>query len=237
MNHPVGWAAVVSGNSGLRQKRRARDICWNILYIALHSPGYPEFSVFCGVFSLLIDIPKCFLHSSVGKESACNAGDANLIPGSGRSSWRRVRLPTPVFLGFPCGSAGKESNCNVGNLGSVPGLGKSPGEGKGYPLQYSGLENSMDCIAHGDTKSRTWLSDFHFSDIPRKQHTDPPNDVCFWFCGLCVFPGWMFLLDASELLIFSYNLQGIHHLLKHIPEQLLSKYLFTENKVFSEIKE
>ena len=54
------------------------------------------------------------------------------------------RLPTPVFLGFPYGSAGKESTCNVGDLGSIPGLGRSPEEGKGYPLQYSGLENSMD---------------------------------------------------------------------------------------------
>ena len=51
--------------------------------------------------------------------------------------------------GFPCGSAGKESACNAGNLGSVPGLGRSPGEGKGYPLQYSGLENSIDCIVMG----------------------------------------------------------------------------------------
>ena len=48
--------------------------------------------------------------------------------------------------GFPCGSVGKESACNAGDLGSIPGLGRSPGEGKGYPLQYSGLENSMDCI-------------------------------------------------------------------------------------------
>ena len=47
--------------------------------------------------------------------------------------------------GFPCGSASKESACNVGDLGSIPGLGRSPGEGKGYPLQYTGLENSMDC--------------------------------------------------------------------------------------------
>ena len=46
--------------------------------------------------------------------------------------------------GFPCGSASKESACNSGNLGLIPGLGRSPGEGKGYPLQYSGLENSMD---------------------------------------------------------------------------------------------
>ena len=52
-------------------------------------------------------------------------------------SWRRDRLPTPVFLGFPCGSAGKESTLNVGDLGSIPGLERSSGEGKGYPLQYS----------------------------------------------------------------------------------------------------
>ena len=62
--------------------------------------------------------------------------------------WRRDRLPTPVFLGFPESSAGKESACNVGDLGLIPRLGRSPGEGKGYPLQYSGLENSMDCIVH-----------------------------------------------------------------------------------------
>ena len=64
------------------------------------------------------------------------------------------RLPTPVFLGFPCGSVGKESACNVGDLGLIPGLGRSPGEGKGYPLQYYGLENSMNCIVHGVTKSQ-----------------------------------------------------------------------------------
>ena len=62
---------------------------------------------------------------------------------------------------FPCGSTGKGSTCNVGNLGSIPGLGRSPGEGKGYPLQYSSLENSTDCIAHGVAKNQTQLSDFH----------------------------------------------------------------------------
>ena len=62
----------------------------------------------------------------------------------GKICWRRNRLPTPVFLGVPCGSAGKESNCNAGDLGSIPGLGRSHGEGKGYPLQYSGLEKSID---------------------------------------------------------------------------------------------
>ena len=70
-------------------------------------------------------------------------------------------LPTPVFLGFLCGSAYEESACNKGDLGSIPGLGRSPGEGKGYPLQYSGLENFMDYIVHGVTKTRTGLSDFY----------------------------------------------------------------------------
>ena len=58
-------------------------------------------------------------------------------------------------MGFSCASAGKESTCNVGDLGSTPGMGRSPGEGNDYPLQYSGLENSMDCIVHGVAKSQT----------------------------------------------------------------------------------
>ena len=73
----------------------------------------------------------------------------------GKIPWRRDRLPTPVSLGFPGGSAGKESTCNAGDLGLVPGLGRSPGEGKGYPLQYSDLGKSMDCIIHGVAKSQT----------------------------------------------------------------------------------
>ena len=66
------------------------------------------------------------------------------------------------LTGFLCGSAGKESSCNVGDLGLIPGLRGSPGEGKGYPLQYSGLENSMNSIVGGVAKSRTGLSDFYF---------------------------------------------------------------------------
>ena len=58
-------------------------------------------------------------------------------------------------MGYSVGSDGEESACNAGDLGSVPGLGRSPGKGKSYPLQYSGLENSMDCIVHGVAKSRT----------------------------------------------------------------------------------
>ena len=94
---------------------------------------------------------KGFPDSSVGKESTSNAGDPGWIPGSGRKD----RLPTSVFLDFPCGSAGKESASNEEDLGSIPGLGRSPGEGKGYPLQYSGLENSMDCIIQGISKNWT----------------------------------------------------------------------------------
>ena len=65
-------------------------------------------------------------------------------------------------MGFPYGSAGKESDCNVGDLGLIPSLGRSPGEGNSYPLQYSGLENSTNCIVHGVAKSQIRLSDFHF---------------------------------------------------------------------------
>ena len=63
-------------------------------------------------------------------------------------------LPTPVFLGFPCGLAGKGSSGNVGDPGSIPGLGRSPGERKGYLLQYSGRENSIDCIVMGSQRVR-----------------------------------------------------------------------------------
>ena len=87
--------------------------------------------------------------------------------------WRRDRLPTPVFLGFHCGSAGKESACNAGDLGLIPGLGRSPGEGIGYPLQYSGLEKAMDCIVHGVAKSWTQQSNFH------KQFTSKFLDIYY----------------------------------------------------------
>ena len=58
------------------------------------------------------------------------------------------------MMGFLGGSNGKESACNAGDLGSIPGLGRSPGEGKSYSLQYSGLENSTDYIVHGSQRVR-----------------------------------------------------------------------------------
>ena len=91
--------------------------------------------------------------------------ESQLDPWVRKISWRKDRLPTPVFLGFSDSSDSKESTCNVGNLGSSPGLGRSPVEEDGNPLQYSCLENSMDrgawqATEHGVTKSRTQLSNF-----------------------------------------------------------------------------
>ena len=101
-----------------------------------------------------------FPDSLVGKESACNAGDAasfldreDLLEQGNNSSVR----------GLPCGSAGKESPCNVGDLGLIPGLGRSPGEGIGYPLQYCDQENSLECLVHGVAKSQTpTFTSLHF---------------------------------------------------------------------------
>ena len=77
------------------------------------------------------------------------------------------------FLGTPDSSVGKETACNVGDLGLIPGLGRSPGEGKGYPLQYSGLENSVDSTVDGVAKSQAGLSDFHFYCHMRCQESLP----------------------------------------------------------------
>ena len=81
--------------------------------------------------------------------------------------------------GFSCGSAGKESAHNVGDLGWIPGLGRSPGERKGYQLQYSALENSMDCIVHEVTKNQARLSDFHTQTMSTQIHM---HDFKLQFC-------------------------------------------------------
>ena len=96
------------------------------------------------------------------------------------------------FLGFLCGSAGKESACNVRDLGSIPGLGRSLGERKSYPLQYSGLENSTDCIVPGVTNSRTGLSNFHFHF---HYHFGSFVMCSYFFTHLL---SWLFLRDLRE---------------------------------------
>ena len=103
-------------------------------------------------------------------------------------------------MGFPCGSAGNKSTFNAGDLGSIPALGRSPGEGKGYPLQYSGLENSMGCIVHGVPKNQTWLSDFHsFTHITDKE-TDLENYIT---CPL------KYLFQLFILPLFFHNILNI----------------------------
>ena len=75
-----------------------------------------------------------------------------------------IKLPTSAELkGFPVGLDGEESVCSAGDPRSIPRLGRSAGEGTGYPLQYFGPENSVNCIVHGVAESQTQLSDFHFN--------------------------------------------------------------------------
>ena len=82
--------------------------------------------------------------------------------------------------GFPHSSVGKESAGNAGDPGSIPGSGRSAWEGKGYPFQYSGLENSMDCIVHGVGKSGTRLSDFHFHFHCKSELLKTRFWACYW---------------------------------------------------------
>ena len=93
-----------------------------------------------------------------------NGEALNLVTEYLSSSSRLCQLrQVLLFSGFPYGSADKA--CNAGDLSLMSGLGRYPGEEKGYPFQYSGLENSMDCTVHGVTKSWTWLTDFHTGSL------------------------------------------------------------------------
>ena len=90
-----------------------------------------------------------------------------MVIAEGRDELRKKGF---FFAGVVTGSSvGKESACSEGNLGSILGLGRSLGEENGYTLQYSGLENPMDCITHGVTKSWTQLSDFPFHFLSSDQ--------------------------------------------------------------------
>ena len=102
---------------------------------------------------------------------------------------KEIETPFQYFLGFPCGSTSKESVWDVGDLVSIPELGRPPGEGKGYPLQYSGLENTVDYIVHGVSKSWTRQSDFLFTSsvsVCVYVYIYMYIYIYTWFCG---FPG------------------------------------------------
>ena len=89
-----------------------------------------------------------FPHSSVGKESTCNAGDPSSIPRLGRSTGEGIGYPLQYSWASLVAQLVRNLPIMLGDLGLIPGLGRYPREGKGYPLQYSGLENSMDCIVY-----------------------------------------------------------------------------------------
>ena len=120
--------------------------------------------------------------------------------------WRMDRLPTPVFFGFLCGSAGKESACNTGDLGSTPGLGKYSGEREGYPLQYSGLENSRDYIVHGATKNWTQLSNFHLHFHGDKNNSSLPERLVSK-SGEISFKGFVLLKNVIGFFLLFYSLK------------------------------
>ena len=109
--------------------------------------------------------------------------------------WSYMYSLQPPQTGFPHNSGDKESACNAGDLGSIPGLGRSPGEGKGYPFQYSVLENSMDTV-HGVAKSQTQLSDFYF----HFHRLQPLRLLCPWdFPGTNTGVGCHILLQGISL--------------------------------------
>ena len=120
------------------------------------------------------------------------------------SSWTFLR---PWAVGFPGGSAGEDSACNAGYLGSIPGLGRFPGEGKVYPLQYSGQENSMDCIVHGVVKSRTRLSNVHMHS--QRALTSNP------------LPSWLWVRLWSFLHVFTVEPKLRSQAHRHLKKALL----------------
>ena len=113
----------------------------------------------------------------------------------------------PVFLQFPCGTAGKESTCNAGDLGSIPGLGISPGEGKGCPLWYSGLENSTDYIPWDCKESDTteWLSSslsFTMSTTIPGHHREETLPSILW---ISLFSWFLYFLFSNIICITIYT--------------------------------
>ena len=119
-------------------------------------------------------------------------------------SWHSGILETHSVMGFPGGSDGKESACSEGDLGLIPGLGRSPGEGNGYPVPFSGLENSMDCIVIGAAKSWTQSSMIEVANLK------------YWWTTICLpvpfiikslnwrcWESWNLMLRNSNHLLFS----------------------------------
>ena len=170
-----------------------------------------------------------------------------LVPIMLKPSMQDFKHDLTSMGGFPDSSIGKESACIAGDLGSIPGS----GEGIGYPLQYSGLENFMDCIVHGVAKSQTWLSNFHF-------HFTSRGDECsclmvniffgttllgnwdeawlFQFCGHC----WVFqicwyiecnTLTASSFRVLNSSTEILSHQIALLTTVLPKAHLTSHSRM------
>ena len=149
-----------------------------------------------------------FPGSSADKDSACNAGDPSLSPGSGSSPGEGIGYTLQYFGGFPGGSHGKEFPCNVEDLGSIPSLGRSPGGEHGNPLQYFCLGNPMDrgawrAAIHGVAKSWTQFSDW--ARAHRNTHTYVIR--CMYYT---ISPPYLWTLNLQIQRASYYTIYTIH---------------------------
>ena len=124
--------------------------------------------------------------------------------------WRRDRLLTPDFLGFPCGSTGKESSGNAGDLGSIPGLGWSPGVGKGYPLQNSWVSLVAQLVKNPQAMRETWVLSLDWED-PLEKGTATHSSILAWRIPLdCIVHGFTksqtWLRDFHFLYFFFFGM-------------------------------
>ena len=152
------------------------DILFDLISSVLIKMGNPEFQVVTNLSLIIFYLMQVFLpfgmflymRSLWLKEMDIRKGIARelFIPTATLAGLVLMNCWLHLFFKIDDGQYVRDA-CNAGDLGSIPGLGRSPGEGKGYPLQYSGLENSMDCIVHGVAKSQTRLSDFHIPFLLR----------------------------------------------------------------------
>ena len=147
--------------------------------------------------------------SSAGKESACNAGDPSLIPGSGSSPGEGIGYTLQYFGGFPGGSDCKEFPCNVEDLGSIPGLGRSPGGEHGNPLQYFCLGNLVDrgawrAAIHGVAKSWTQFSDWACT------HRNTHTYVIRYMYNYTISPPYLWTLNLQIQRALYYTIYTIH---------------------------
>ena len=119
-------------------------------------------------FCLWISASVLSLNSSVVKESACHCTRPRFDFWVGKFPWRRDRLPTPVFLGFPGGSDDEESACNAGDASSIPGSGSSPGEGIDYPFRYSWVFLAAQMVKNPPAMQETWVRSLGWGDPPEE---------------------------------------------------------------------